>query len=67
MDKSLEEAVDQVFGTYDKNKNGKLEVKEIKNFLNDCYAKVGKKCSGFSEVTDLINTYDYNKNGVIDK
>lgn len=67
MDKNLEEAVDQVFAHYDRNKNGTLEVKEIKFFLNDCYAKVGKKSSGFSEVTDLLNNYDFNKNGVIEK
>lgn len=48
MDKNLQEAVDKVFVSYDKNKNGTLEVKEIENFLNDCYAKIGRKSSGLS-------------------
>ena len=66
MDEKLDEIINNLFKTYDFNKNGTLDAKELEKFLNDTYVQAGRKPTNFSEVNDLIKNHDINKDGVID-
>jgi Ca2+-binding EF-hand superfamily protein len=59
--------VETLFRTYDYNKNGTLELKEVQKFLNDAYTHAGKKPCSASETNTLFKQYDANKDGVFDR
>ena len=58
--------VDMIFQKYDKDKNGTLDLKELKNCLQDVFATLGvNKVATESDVKLFFKDYDNNADGSI--
>lgn len=64
----LKHYVDEVWGVYDSDKDGFLDITEIKPFFNDLYVRVGEdKTYSEEEIQDFFAKSDTSKDGKVCK
>ena len=67
-DQQLKDAVDAVFGKYDKDKNGTLDAEEVHSLISDALKHVNSnKTVSQAEVNGFISAVDSSGDGKIQK